>query len=162
MERSVEARDLRQLRQAFEQCLYRRQIIGLMQRGEWNVLFQRGHHRRIDANGLRVLETPVHDAMADTDEAITRQVLAQERDQVIERTGMAERDAFSPRLFVDHRARMVFGDEARRRVQALGLSPRNHDSTIGAFREQRKLEARRARVQNGNCIGHVSAPRCRR
>ena len=161
VERGVEAGHLRQLRQPLEQHPDRRQVVRLVQRRERDVLFERREHRRIDAHRLGVLEAAVHDPMTDADEPVLGEPLTQERDEVIERAVMTERDALAPRLLVDGRAAAVLGNEARRRVQPLGLPARDEREALRAVGEQRELEARRARVQYGDRIGHVSArPPC--
>ena len=82
----------------------RREVVRLVQRRERHELLERRQHRRVDAHRLRVLEPAVHDAVADADQAVLGELLAQERDQVIERAVVAELDALAPRLLAEQLA----------------------------------------------------------
>ena len=166
VERRVEARHLRQVRRAREHGPDRREIVRLVQRRERDVFFQRGQDRRIHAHGLRVFHAAVHHPVADPRQPMLGELGAQESDQMIERVGVGELDPITPRLLAEHLSGAVLGDEARRRMQTLGLPARNQLQLVTALGEHRELEARRARVQNGDCVGHVSAhhlrpPPCR-
>src|SRR5438477_6425174 len=158
MERSVEAGDLRKLRQSLEQRTYWRQVVRLMQRRERYVFLERADHGRIEAHRLRVLESAVNDAMSDTDEPMLGELVAEKTDEMFERAIMTELDAVAPCLLGDDRAAAVLGDEARRRVQTFRLPARDERHAIRLLRKQRELEARRARVQDGDRIGHVIFP----
>ena len=116
-----------------------------------------GDDGRIQAHGLRVFEPAVHDAMADTDEAMVGEGGAHEGDQVIERAFVAELGAFTPRLFIQHGPSRILGDEAGRRIKPLGLPAGGELQRIATCGEERELEARRARVQHGDDVAHVGA-----
>ena len=92
-------------------------------------------YRRIDAHGLRVLGSAVHDPVPDADEPVLGEPLAQERDQVIERAGVAERDAVAPRLLVDDVAPSPSLATNRGDVyNALGLPARDEREAVARFR----------------------------
>ena len=63
MERGVEARDLRHLRQLGEQHLDRLEREGLMQRRERNVALEIRQHRGVDAHRRRVPGSAMHHAV---------------------------------------------------------------------------------------------------
>src|SRR5437762_7620428 len=150
MERGVEAGDLRKLRQSLEQRTYRRQVVRLMQRSERYVFLERADHGHIDAHGLRVFEAAMDDAMSDTDEPMLGELVAEKIDEMFERAVMTELDAAAPGLLGDDRAAAVLGDETRRRVQTFRLPARDERHAVRLLRKQRELEARRARIQDGD------------
>ncbi len=142
VERGIEARDLRQVRRAGEQRPDRREVVRLVQRRERDVLLECGEHRRVDAGGLGVLETPVHDAMADGYQSVVGEPLAQERHEVVERAVVAELRAFAPSAFGEQLAVRVLRDEPRGRVETFGLPARDESEVAVSCGEQRELEAR--------------------
>jgi len=68
VEGGVEAGDLRQFGAAREQCVDRRQIIGLVQRSERNVALEMRQHLGVHLHGAVVVGAAMHDAMANGDE----------------------------------------------------------------------------------------------
>jgi len=66
----------------------------------------------------------MHDAMPDADEAMLRQVHAQEIDQMQECAFVPQACALAPRLLAQHGSGGGPGDEARRVVEALALAAR--------------------------------------
>ena len=145
---SIEARDLRQVRRAGEQRPDRGEVVGLVQGREGNVLLERGEHRRVDADGLGELETPVHHAVADGYQSVQGELLAQERHQVVECAVMAELRALAPGALGEHLAARVLRDKSGCRVETLGLPARDEVKIVSRGGEQRELEARRAGVDN--------------
>ncbi len=136
VKRRVEAGDLRQFRRAREQRPDRRQVVRLVQRRKRDVLFERGQDRRIDADGLRVLDSAVHHAVADAGQAVLGERRAHSRDQMVERAVVTELDSFAPGLLREDLSRAVLGDEARRRVQPLGLPARDQFVLVTALGER--------------------------
>src|SRR5262249_39863130 len=124
-----------------------------MERREWNQLLERRYHRGIDDHGAGEIESAVHDAMADTDETIIRELGAQKPDQVIERPVMTELRPEWPRLLRLGRSVAPLRDEVRGRVDLLDVTAHVKLELVTAH-EQRKLEARRSDVENGDEIGH--------
>jgi hypothetical protein len=158
VKRRVEAGDLRQLRRPFEKAAHRRQVVRLMQRGEWNQLFECGHHARIDEHRPRVFKTAVHNTMSHSDETIASELGAQKRDQIIERAVMTERRPFGPALLRCRCPVAVLGDEARCGVDFFNLAAHLQFEIMATIEKERKLDAGRPCVHDDDCIGHIRAP----
>src|SRR5215211_1536395 len=96
----------------------------------------------------------MHNPVTHTDEPVLAEPLAEERDEIVECAGVSQRDTLTPRLFIQSRASSILSNKLGTCVQPLGLAARSECDALRAFGEQRELEARRARVQYGDCVGH--------
>ena len=154
MERGVEARDLRQIRYGVEQRADGREIVRLVQRRERIQALEVGKDVGIDADGRRIREAAVHDAMADGAQRMIAEVLADERDDMRERSIMSERGAVGPSPLAQSFAARIEGFEARRRIDLFDLPVVQPSEIAAALGEQRELDARRAGVDDGDRIAH--------
>ncbi len=68
MERGIKTGDLRQARLELPQDANRRQVVRLVQRGQWDIALELRQHFAIDQHRLLVSRPPVNDAMAYGDE----------------------------------------------------------------------------------------------
>ena len=157
VERRIEAGDLRQLRRALEQPTDWREVVRLMQRRERNQLFKRRHRASINDHGLRVVQPAMHDPMADADEWHSCELGAQKRDQVVERAVMAELRALGPRLLRRDRSVAPLGDKVGCSVNPFDLAANGELQLAAAREKERELDARRAGVQNADCVSHSAA-----
>ena len=158
MERGVEAGHLGQLGCALHQRPDRGEVVRLVQGRERNVLFQRREHGCIDANGSGVGKPAVDDAVADADEALFAQLVAEEREQMVERAVVTQGRAVAPAFFAERASVAILGNEVRRRIQPLGLAAGDQLQRRAGGREERELETRRARIENGDRLAHVTSP----
>ena len=146
MECRIEARHLRQLRDAREQCPDRSQVVRLMQRRERDVLLEGGKNRDIDSGGPGVLRATMHDTMAHAREGVTGelggQLSVQEGEQMIERAIVAETHRFAPGLLCDNLPVPAPRDEVRRGIKLLDLAAQRQLDFVTARREERELDAR--------------------
>jgi len=95
--------------------------------------------------------------MPHADDSVARKLTAQEREQMIERSVVPERDAVAPCLLVEHASGRVFRHEPRCGVEAFGLAVDGRLERIATEAEQREFETRRARVDDGDRIHRVSS-----
>jgi hypothetical protein len=158
MERRVEARHLGQVGPALEQEPDRRQVVGLVQRGERNELRQVFEHRAVDAHRFGVPEPAVHDAVPDARELQLAELLPHERHDVLQRAIVAELAAFA-QVRVETVAPAGSLRRSAARCDGLGLAAHHQP---GRRPEQRELDARRAGVENRDRLAHHAATvRCR-
>ena len=66
MKGRIETRNLRQLRKALRDRTDRRQVVGLMQRRQADILLQVREYAGIDQHGTRVFRSAVHDPVTDS------------------------------------------------------------------------------------------------
>ena len=100
----------------------------------------------------------MNDAMTDAGQVLLAELRAQEGDQMIERALVPELDAIAPGLLAQGLPVPILGDETRRGMEAFGLSAHSQLERVATLGEERELEARRARIENGDRIGHVTPP----
>src|SRR4051794_12325487 len=122
MKRGVEARDLRQLGHAFGDDTDRRQIVGLMQRGERNEVLEPGKDLRVDQCWLRIFKTTMNDPVAHRDQAVVFAMPPQKLNQVADGAVMTEARALLPLAGADVRTSRIFGAKNRRGVKAFDLT----------------------------------------
>src|SRR5208282_3671479 len=158
VECGVEASDLRQLGHASQEGPDRRQVVGLMQRSERNVFLQRREHRRVDANRSAVLESAMDVPMSDSRQGLFAEFRALEGNQMIERAVVAKLNAIAPGLLAQGLPVPILGDETRRGIKAFRLPARSQFETVATRSKERELQAGGARIENSDCIGHVTPP----
>ena len=122
MKRSIEAGDLRNLRRALHHCTDRGEVVRLMQRRERDKTIERRKQRLIHSHRLRVLHSAMDDAVPDADELRTTRTLAQECEQMPQRSLVAELGTCGPVSRADFDALGVPRDEMRLAEQRLDLS----------------------------------------
>jgi hypothetical protein len=67
-----------------------------MQRRERNEGLEPGEHGLVDAHRQGIVETAVDHPMPHADESVARELTTDEREQMIERSVVPERDAVAP------------------------------------------------------------------
>ena len=117
-----------------------------MQRSERYQLFERRGHARIDAHRPRVIGPAVHDPMPNADETVIRQLRAQKRTQVIERSIVAEARALGPGLLRHRLPVATLRDEAGCGVDPFDLAAHGQIELIVPRGEERELDAGRASI----------------
>ena len=112
-----------------------------------------------DDGRLAVVRPAVHDAMADRRRQLSADLLAQERNDLVERRRHVAHFPRGPRLIDEGLSLDVFGEQARARADALDLpfhAPL--EPVMGDNSEQLKLDARAAGVEHKDGFGHGSGP----
>ena len=90
MERSVEARDLWDVRRYVQDSAYRCQVVWLVQRSQRYQLGQRSENYVIQPNWFGVMHSPMHDAMSDTDHLPSLDQVGSRSQQFARRGDMVE------------------------------------------------------------------------
>ena len=150
----IEARDLRQRGRAFRDGPDRRQVVGLVQRRQRNERFELGERRGVDENRAREARAAMDDTMPDGHDAMLAEHAASApAEEVVDRALVSELRPGRPFLLRDHVAGRA-GDEARPGRQPLELAPQEEPRRI-LIEEDGELQARRARIQHEQRVGHV-------
>src|SRR5258705_5007416 len=127
-----------------------------MQRGERNQRLELRHHTGIDAHRTGEIGSAVHHPMPDSDEAVMRQLGAQEREQVIEGPIVAEIHALGPGL-LRLRSLMLLGAETRRGVDRFVLPAKIELELLALLDEERELDAGRSCVDDDDRVGNTDS-----
>ena len=98
----------------------------------------------------------MHDAVTYANQTLAGQTRAQMSDEVVQRAGVAELDPLAPGLFRVDFAVCIVCDKTRCGVEALDLPMLRQLEPIGAQREERELDARRAGIEHDDGVRHES------
>lgn len=162
MKRRVETGDLRHVRHALHDQADGPQIVGLVQRGERNQLFQLRQNLRVHPDRMIVFESAMADTVAHAGQVHPTGDLPQKHPQVIERSLVPQLHTPTPGFLADHATLRVLGDEAGRSEKALKLSAKLQFKFLPLRGEDRKLHTRRACVDDEDRFHNSFRPPGRR
>ena len=172
VERRVEAGHLRNLGSALEQGGDRREVVKLVQRRQRDELLQRFEDTHVRADRRGKLEAAVDDPVADPDELVVAELLAEELPEVLHRVFVGESHTRAPRPLSHDAAGGIPGHEPRCRRHGFDLASYLGLEVMASDEEQRKLEEPALRTTiasriassdrpNGEAFRHPTAA-CRR
>ena len=165
MEGGIEAGDLRQIRAGGGDRADRREVVRLVQGRKRRQPIERGEKPGVTRSG-RLMIARRH-ARPDGRRRRASRPPRWVSTQPITASSKAWKSGVGvgPAPFRQHFARRVPGDEVRRRADALDLAARDERQPVAVGHlEQRELDARRARIERQDRVGHGSGrpPRLRR
>src|ERR1022692_2918748 len=135
---------------------HRRNVVRLMQRCERNQSLERGQDARVDLDRHCKFAPTVDHPVADGCESRRSQLAAQKFEEVRDRVAMTQGTSISPFLLVHDAVLRVPDVETGRALKTFDLTPKPGMRVIARVGIKRELEARRARVQNQNCVGALA------
>src|SRR5664279_816316 len=122
-----------------------------MQGCERDQPLERSQNVLVDPDGLAEIAATMDHAVADRGKASSRQLTIQKFEQVGYRVAVAECAGVAPFLLVHDAILRVFDNERRRAMKTFDLTVETRPRVISRVCIERKLDARRTRVQNKHC-----------